>query len=311
MRWIAELLAAWVAATEPAAEFHWDAPASCPSEDTVREDLERQLGRPLASFEGQHISVIARARPEGEHWSLKLWMVSLDATHERTMQVEDCTTAAEAAIVVAAMAIDPPPAPQPEPEPAPEPEPEPQPEPQPEPEPEPQPEPRPTLLVGAEAGMTWGAMPGLGAAAGLTLGAQWTRLRVELTGRYAFVRRARYTQRDDVGADLRHGYVVGRGCGVLRPEHDLQFPICGGIEAGGILGNGVGFQQSRADTTPWLAAQLRLGLVGLLHPRVGLGLAVEPYVPLLRPAFRVRPIGVLWRPRPVGVRAVAGIEFRL
>lgn len=313
MSWVTAMLALWVATAPEAgsAEFRWDAPEECPTEAEVRADLEAVLGRPLASFTGRHISVIARARAGADGWDLKLWTISLDTTHERTLESKSCTTAAQAAVVVAAMAIDPPPELEPEPEPEPKPQAEPRPQPKPQPQPEPEPETRPQVLLGANGGVTWGAVPGVGGLIGLGVGMQWTRLRLELDGRYAFTRDARYGDRPEVGADLRQAYVVARGCGVLRPQSRLQVPLCGGIEAGAIMGRGVGLAQPKSDSIPWLAAQLRVGLIGMVHPRVGLSIAAEPYVTLLRPAFQVRPVGVLWRPRAAGVRALAGFEIRL
>lgn len=307
------MLALW-AATAPevgSAEFRWDAPEDCPTEAEVRSDLEAVLGRPLASFTGRHISVIARVRAGQTGWDLKLWTVSLDTTHERTLESKSCTTAAEAAVVVAAMAIDPPPEAAPEPDPKPQPQPETQAQPEPPPQPQPEKRPRPQVLLGAGGGVTWGAMPGVGGLVGVRVGMQWTRLRLELDGRYAFTRGARYRDRSDVGADLRQAYVVGRGCGVLRPGSRLQVPLCGGLEAGAIVGRGVGLAQPKSDSIPWLAAQLRVGLVGMVHPRVGLSIAAEPYVTLLRPAFQIQPVGVLWRPRTAGIRGIAGFEIRL
>ncbi|MGH1348582.1 MAG: hypothetical protein ACRBN8_43955 [Nannocystales bacterium] len=321
MSWATATLALWamMAPEATSAEFRWDAPAGCPTEAAVTADLEAVLGRPLSSFTGRHISVIARARPGAAGWDLKLWTVSLDTTHERSLDSETCATAAEAAVVVAAMAIDPPPEPdlEPEPEPAPASDPDPTPDPAPTsppdstPPPAPQPRARPQVLVGGHGGLSWGAMPGVGATAGLRVGMQWSRLRVEVDARYAFVRDARYADNSDVGADLRHAFVVGRGCGVLRPNTRLQIPLCGGIEAGAILGQGVGLTLSKSDSIPWLAAQVRAGLVGMVHPRVGLSLSVEPYVPLIRPAFRIQPVGVLWRPNAGGIRGIAGLEIRL
>ncbi len=88
MSWATATLALWavMAPEGGSAEFRWDAPDGCPTQAEVRADLETVLGRPLDSFTGRHISVIARARPGAAGWELKLWTVSLDTTHERGLE---------------------------------------------------------------------------------------------------------------------------------------------------------------------------------------------------------------------------------
>lgn len=308
------------ALAEPAAaEFRWDAPPGCPSEDEVVATVERTLERSLAEVDGRHISVIARARPGNDGWDLKVWTVTLDETRERTLQTTDCATAAEAAAVFAAMAIDPPPVteePEPpvEPKQTPESPPEPveaPPKPRPEPQPEPAPAPTVELHVAALAGPSWGSTPGVAGLAGVMLSAQRKRFRAEVDVRYGFTQQARYANRPTVGAELQQAFVVVRGCGLLRPDSAVQLPLCGGIEAGALVGRGRGVERARTDSIPWLAVQARTGLLGWVHPRIGLSVGVEPFVALYRPAFRISPVGVLWRPEAAGVRGMAGVEIRL
>lgn len=299
-----------------AAEFRWDAPAGCPSQDEVTANVERTLERPLADIDGRHISVIARARPGTDGWDLKVWTVTLDQTQERTLKTKDCATAAEAAAVFAAMAIDPPPDAEPEPAAEPESTPEPEFTPEPEPEPPPPQEPEPDhprleFHLGAHAGPSWGSTPGVAGLAGLMLTARRKRFRAELDVRYGFTQEARYVDQPSVGAALQQAFVVVRGCGLVRPEAKLQVPLCGGVEAGALIGRGQGVERARTDSIPWLAAQARGGVLGWVHPRVALSLAAEPFVALYRPAFRISPVGVLWRPRAAGVRGLAGVEIRL
>ena len=310
-----------IAVAPPAkAEFRWDAPAGCPSAEQVVADLETELGRPLATFEGQHISVIARVRPQGEGWALKLWSVTLDSTQERDLQTQTCTQAAEAAVLVAAMAIDPPPEDQPEPESEREPEPVAQPAPATEPEREPKPAPEAELVpdgtrwtwaIGAHAGPSWGATPGVGALAGLRVAVERRAFRVELDGRYGFVREARFGDRPNEGADFRHAFAVARGCGVLRHHRPTRLLFCGGLEAGTVHGKGAGLATVRADTVPWLAAQARAALSWSPVPWLALEAGVEPWVAALRPRFSVQPYGEIWRPQPAGIRGILGVEFRL
>jgi hypothetical protein len=317
-------------------EFRWDAPAEhCPTEAEVVAQLERLLGGPIAEQGERRLAAIARVRREADgHWDLRLWTVAEDVTSERSMSGSDCAVLAEAAALLAAIAIDPsvlsrgeasPAAIEQaeqaqtvvggEAEPAPEPEPS-QPEPTTTEPPQPEPTPRRQrdfiLAVGANAGISYGDLPGVGPIIRLGLAMQWPHARFELEGHYGFLRRARFQEGDMIGADLRHGMVVARGCGVLHPRVGrLEFPICGGLEGGALVGHGVGFTVIEDGQLPWLAIDVVAGLVWAPIDRLAIGLRVEPWVALLRGRFTAEQgTTELWRPLPLGVRAVAGFEVR-
>jgi hypothetical protein len=350
------LLAAWLAAgpTDPqpngSVEFRWDAPTEqCPSEAEVLAQLERLLGGPVAEQGDRRLTAIARVRQEADgRWDLLLWTVTQEATSQRSMSGADCVVLAEAAALLAAMAIDPsvlargeasqaaveqaeqaetvegggpvpesevvepmaePPAPeQIEPSTPTEP---PQPEPS-QSEPPPRPQRRFIVAAGANAGVSFGDLPGVGPILRLGLAMQWPHARVELDGHYGFLRRARFEDGEMVGADLRHGMVVARGCGVLHARAaKLEFPICGGLEAGALVGHGVGFTVIEDGRLPWLAVDVAAGLAWVPIPRLAVGLRVEPWVALVRGRFTAEQGATeLWRPLPLGVRAVAGLEVR-
>jgi hypothetical protein len=318
-------------------EFAWDAPSeACPSEAEVVGELERLLGGPVAEQGDRRLSAIARVRREADGvWDLRLWTVTSDATRQRSMVGEDCAVLAEAAALLAAMAIDPSVLEragasdaaveqaeqarevdeQPEPEPEPELEPEPEPEPVPEP-PAPIAAPEPSgrqFIVGVrvQSGISYGDLPGVGPILRVALALNWDHARLELEGHYGFDRKARLDGTPERGADLSAAFGVVRGCGVLRhrPSH-LEFPICGGFEGGAVLGVGVGLDEVRRDSIPWLAIDLAPGLVWAPIRNLAIGLTVEPWVALVRRRFEIDNAGVIWRPLPVGVRVLAGIEAR-
>lgn len=341
---LAVFLAAWLAAApadsvaEAGVEFRWDAPTEhCPSEAEVVSHLERLLGGPVAEQGDRRLAAIARVRREADgRWDLRLWTITQDATSQRSMSGEDCVVLAEAAALLAAMAIDPSvlargeasaaaveqaeqaeavvaeePVPEIEAEPPPE-EIEP-----PEVEAEPQPEPRPPrqrrfiVALGANAGISFGDLPSVGPIVRLGVALQWPHARFEIEGHYGFLRRARFEDGEDIGADLRHGMVVARGCGVLHARKPkLEFPICGGLEGGALSGEGVGFTMIDDGQLPWLAIDVAAGLAWAPIRRLAIGLRVEPFVALLRGRFVADGTTELWRPLPVGVRAVAGLEVR-
>jgi hypothetical protein len=111
----AAMLAAWLAAGpgEPAptgsVEFRWDAPTEhCPSEAEVLAQLERLLGGQVSAQGDRRLTAIARVRRETDgRWDLRLWTVTQEETSERSMSGSDCVVLAEAAALLAAMAIDP------------------------------------------------------------------------------------------------------------------------------------------------------------------------------------------------------------
>ncbi|EDM74558.1 hypothetical protein PPSIR1_29148 [Plesiocystis pacifica SIR-1] len=322
-------------------EFRWDAPEQgCPSEAEVLAELERLLGGPVAEQGEGRLSAIARVRREADgSWDLRLFTVTDADTRERAMQGADCRVLADAAALLAAMAIDPnvlervgtneeaqstaegarevgeseaPPKPEPEPEPEPAP-PEPQPEPEPEPEPPAPPQRlRPTIALRAQTGLTLGDLPDVGPIVRLGPALVWRHARLELDAHYAFIRRARFDQAPDQGADLRHAFGALRGCGLLRvPSAKLEFPLCGGVEAGALIGQGVGYTEVREAAIPWLAVDASAGLAWSPIERMALGLTLEPYVALIRRRFLTSEGDELWRPLPVGFRALIGVELRL
>jgi hypothetical protein len=307
-------------------EFAWDAPSEvCPSEALVVAELERLLGGPVSEQGDRRLSAIARVRREADgSWDLRLWTITADATRQRSMVGEDCAVLAEAAALLAAMAIDPTvlermgaseaaveQAEQAE-ELAAEPEPEPEPDPEPEPEPLPEPS-EPNMRIGlrAQGGISYGDLPGVGPIVRLALALQWKRARFELEGHYGFARHAPLGDGSDRGGKLQMAFAIARGCAVVRHRPSkLEFPLCAGLEGGAALGEGVGLDQVRKGSVPWLALDIAPSLVWAPTRRVAIGVTVEPWVAILRRRFEVDNVGVIWRPQPAGVRASAGIEVR-
>ena len=147
--------------------------------------------------------------------------------------------------------------------------------------------------------------PQVGGAGGV-LGRRW---RVELTGMY----RAPTTEPSPV--DPKTGARVGlwavgvRGCGVLRPAK-LELWVCGGLEAGQVLGEGVGFAGKRRDRFAWLAGTVGPALAWAPRRWLALWLGAELAVPVLGGEFAARGLGRLYKIAPVSIRAGLGLEAR-
>ncbi len=198
----------------------------------------------------------------------------------RQFRARRCETVVDAAAFVVAVAIDPTVAdkvdgpeladPEPEPEPEPLPEPAPEPEPRPEPRPTPQPDPTPPPLdrpprffapsLGASVGIDGGALPRVGALVRATVGVGGHQWQVDLGGQ--FRTRTEVTSQIDADAGGRIGAwaLLARGCGVpVIDAFPIEFPLCGGVEAGQVLGRGFGFDGARDATVPWLAITAHAG----------------------------------------------------
>jgi hypothetical protein len=184
------------------------------------------------------------------------------------------------------------------------------------PVPEPLRRPRPTIGIRAQGGISLGDLPDVGPLLRGALALQWWRptgpgVRIELEGAYVFRRTLRLDEQPDRGADLRAALATLRGCPVWRHvPSELEFPLCFGIEAGALIGRGVGYPSVSEAALAWLALDVSLGVTWNPVPHFALGLTAEPLVPLLRSRFRVEGEGVLWQPLPVGFRALGGFEVR-
>src|SRR5690606_13989747 len=155
------------------------------------------------------------------------------------------------------------------------------------------------MIVGvrAHSGISYGDLPKVGAILRVALALGWPRARLEIEAHYAFRREVQLSE--GRGADVRLAFGVVRGCGVLRHRPSkLEFPLCAGLEGGAALGVGVGLDENREGSVPWLAIDLAPGLVWAPLEHLAFGLAVEPWVALTRRRFEVDNLGVIWRPLP-------------
>ncbi|MCY0989946.1 hypothetical protein OV203_22595 [Nannocystis sp. ILAH1] len=161
------------------------------------------------------------------------------------------------------------------------------------------------VMGGLEALGTPRVGPAVGLAGGL-LGRRW---RVEVTGLYR-APTTEYTQIDpQAGARVRLWAVGARGCGVLRARQ-VEFPLCGGLEGGQALGEGVGFQGGRTDRIAWLAVVFGPAVAWAPRPWLALWLGADVGVPLLGGTFSAAGLGRMFTIAPVSLRAALGLEFR-
>ena len=329
---------------EPGA-LRWSAPPECPDLAGLTARIERRLGRPLAPGEAQLEGRVVRERA-GYALRMRLSTGARDETRE--LRDAACDALADAAALLVAAALEPasllapaPPSPTrevPVPEvparevPVPEvparevparegrtvPVPELPPQPVPVTDPplpdgpaEPQaPASRAGGLVRLHGGGELGAVPRATGALGLAGGVLWARWRLELGGLFVAPQteaRARGEARVGLlAATLQGCRRAGRGA--------VEVPLCLGIEAGGMRGEGRRVAGERSAVAGWLAILLGPGLAWHASRRwsvfAGLQLVIAP----VRPRFELGDPDrseLLFRPSLVSGRLFVGVELRL
>lgn len=305
-----------VVVPEPAVAITWDAPPECGLRDELVERIEFLLGRPLGQADDPSLEVAGRVEAQADGLVLVLEFRQ-PVERVRELNGRTCAELRDAAAVVLAVTIDPL-APLAEPEPAPAPEPEPEPEPAPEPEPEPAPTPipesvTPTHQIGGllrlGGGIQYPALPGVAGGPALAIGLQWRALRAELVGTWWLSTAARFEEAPEVGAALSLGWAAPRICGVPSTGR-VSFPLCAGVELGGMRGAAFGAPGARTRTLPWIAAELGGAVSVALPGALALWIGADGVIPLIRPGFTIGGLGELHRVPPFAFQALLGVEIR-
>jgi hypothetical protein len=305
----------------PDPEIEWHAPPDCVTRDELVARTEALLGRPLGQPGDPELALrgeIVEAAPD------LLLRLEFRRPVERVRELRggSCVELRDAAAMVLAVTVDPltslaEPEPEPEPEPAPEPEPEPEPAPEPEPEPEPEAEPTPTPeptraselggLVRLGGGVVYPLLPSLGGGPSLAVGLRWRALRAELVGALWLGPAARMKDTPEVGATIIAGWVAPRLCGVPRAGR-VEFPLCAGLELGGMRGTAFGVPDASSSTLAWVAIETGGAASVGLGRALALWIGADLVVPLTRPGFSIAGLGQLHRAPPVGFAALLGLE---
>jgi hypothetical protein len=303
---LALLLLAPPAVSESPARLRWSAPAECPVQDQVAEEIEALAGMALSDVEA--ISIEARIEAiDGGGYALSLRIETDTGAQARTLESPDCGELAGVAATLVAVAIE---AAVPEPEPTPEPASPREPEPEPEPGPEPEPEPSPDVetgwrgFAGVSIGPGLGALPGAAAVGSLAVGARGQWVLVEADGNVWFPRSTRLA---DASGTLLLWSLGARACG-LPSVGPVTFPLCVGAEAGQLQGSASGVANARRAALPWVAATTRAGVRVPLTGRLSLRADLGVLIPVLRPGFSIDGVGVLHRATPAAGTAGLGLE---
>ncbi len=306
----------------PAAyELEWDAPGGCP----VSEEIQAAVQGLLSAVPGGEgvMRVHAKVAMQPPRWRLRLHTEFGGKSDTREVFATSCGELGDSVALVIAASLDPTlqaaqtssaPKEPVEPTPAPTPN---RPKPKPRSEAQPtstQPPPSrgvaqtlPHIRLRVDTGPEWGALESLVGTVGASATAHWKPARAELSARW-------------VGLDTHAGppgtrvavqifLASARGCAHLRTGR-WEFPLCAGLEVGGVRIARSGFVQSDRLVGRWLAPTL----AGALNYRFGaLALWFEAQVAVRALGTRVRsgeaqvfsPVGA------VSLRPLVGVEFVL
>jgi hypothetical protein len=313
----------------PTPNITWEAPPECPTQAQVQAWLVELL--PATQTDRVSIEGAATVTPDAYGgFQLELSVVSPGGRDVRTLHDRNCATLARASGIVLAVATDPigvadildeasDPADARMPEPPPEHVPAPT-----SPRaagadaspasPSPPSQPRPSRWQAAartQGFAGFGVLPRGDFGFGLALAALGPSCRIELQLVHGLRTSARYEAFPDVGADLQLWASNVRGCWVPA-FRAFEFPLCGGVEAGAVAGEGVGVGVTRARRGPWAAVLAGAAFVWRAHAQVALWSGIDGHVAVARPAFFIRGSAAeLYRSRPGGFRGVLGIEIRV
>jgi hypothetical protein len=159
-------------------------------------------------------------------------------------------------------------------------------------------------------GSGFGILPRTTPAVALVGSLQFMGLRFELGTVYWFPGEVRYDEPPDIGAKIELWTALIRTCPVAA-LWTLEMPLCLGIQAGAMRGQGFGASGARASTRARLAVALGPALVIPIHGRFSLHAELDAVLVLVRPAFRVRNLGRLYHSDRAGIQGFFGIEMAL
>jgi hypothetical protein len=166
----------------------------------------------------------------------------------------------------------------------------------------------------ATARIGYGFTPVVDGGGGLALGVQWRRLRVEAFGDVLAPTDRSVPGQIDAAVRV-FGWAVGaRGCGIVWTNANelVAIPVCGGAEAGQLVGRGVGegFAAPGEHFAPFVALHAGPALLLRLARWASMYAGLDAHVLVYRPGFKVQnrdePV---FRPTPAGIRFAIGVEL--
>lgn len=322
----------------PLVELQLDAPTECPSKDSIEQTLARLVQRPP----GMPLKVSARVALDGQRWVL---VATLEGG-QRVVGGDSCVAAAEALVVIMALAIDPaspvnaaalqdferasagnaqppqPPAPMAPAAPV---------------------QPSAPITGSPSSGGDWRAVeaqaqarasaplwhpkkPDRWGTSWLLLG-EWGALPKASLGTALFLRYGSPVRWGELSASAlwprfkaennsttrgaRFGLVASQLSGCAAPGYGWPVAGCIGVEFGDLFGRGDGVDIPATGHAIWAALATGLVYRGELGSDFGLELRLGAAIPAFHPEFGVvNNGGSFFHPRPVSLRGMLGIAWR-
>ncbi|MBL4686292.1 MAG: hypothetical protein JKY37_16985 [Nannocystaceae bacterium] len=133
----------------------------------------------------------------------------------------------------------------------------------------------------------------------------------DVAGQYWGPRRVLpFEQARTAGVVVQQGGIAAKVC-VIPTNGALEVASCLGADAGVARAGGVGLDVSRVTNAPWVAMSIGQELTWVSRRRVGVWVAADAMVHIVRPQWRVRDLGIAAKTGPVGFRLVVGPTLRL
>jgi hypothetical protein len=278
-------------------ELRWEAPAGCPPADEIRAGIAHGLAAARAPVAPMRASaIVSQLAPE--QWRVALDLRGVDWTATRTLKGPSCVAVSDAAALLIVMAINteieetqprlvapPPVAP-----------------------PVWSPLPADGPLVSLAAALDGGALPGVAAGGAVAAGWRFTHVRLDLGASLFYPRRGTVPGTPDTGARFHLASADARGCYLVGLRWSLGPCATAGLNRTQGQGFGPNQPSDKVSTTGTLGGQLlaEWRLSRWVVPYFSAGVVI----PLVRPTFSVKDIGLVHRAAPAFFRAAAGFELR-
>lgn len=297
-------------------DLRWRAPAGCPGRELVLARLRELTGDDVTSASTVVIDAEVTRRRDGFGLVLRTVTTAGNTAHE--LGSADCRALADAAALVAAVAIDPIvtearlPAPS-ETAPARAPEDERPVDPPPQPITPVRERGRLRLarfILRADAMVEYGSLPTESFGPVVSVGMIGPHWRVELAGIYQGPRTAYVDREHTAGTAVALWAARARGCGV-PVVRVLEFPLCVGLEGGQLRARRLGdASTTEVDARPWGALSIGPAIGVSPRPFIAIFAGIDAVVPLGRPRFYAAALAV-HQPAAAAVRATIGLELRV
>jgi hypothetical protein len=321
----------------PATGVHvaWDAPRACPSSAQVETSLAARLTdlpvRVVPAAEADRWA-IARVRRDKGSWNLRLWMPTSNGLRDRSLDGPSCTALVEAAATIIAMTLEGELARETRAGPR-------------EPDaddvardeaeleaalagllelragesaalrdssmpadPAEAQDLQPRGAMRIDGGVGTGVLPNLNGGVAITGAVVWPHARIELRGAYWGGGVVQIDANDDARARFTLLSATVRGCGVPVSRR-WDFPICVGVETGGVMGRIEGLRFLHAPVLPWLGVHLASMIAWAPIPRLSVVATLEPWIAALRSRHSAI-TGEIHASNRVGFRGYLGLEVR-